>query len=248
MTNDNVYWTQETEDAIIWYNKETDLNIKNQIFEAYLYKPFYRMCEGKLNDGEIGYREFVDYENCIKDGVDHLTSIIHKYNPEKYSIKKPNEKTTSFGYFCVCIRYYYIEKSRKALKQRQTELPLVVSDSDNDNEDIPHNVDYSTVGVLCDSNGEENDILTLKQSTLLNGMYEHFTNRPFDRMYKKNDLRMLKLINDVIIDKTIKIDWGSQSNTSKLAKVGNININTLYKRFSLLLRIYKQEKKVCVLE
>ena len=78
----NLYWTKETEQAVIDYNNTDDPLLKNQIFNTHLYKPLSKMTEimirkfgyFKLYNMKLNY----DISDCIEDTIErakHFANI-----------------------------------------------------------------------------------------------------------------------------------------------------------------------------
>ena len=44
-----LYFTQDTEDAIIAYNNELDYDLRNKVFNEYIHKPLMKMCENLVH-------------------------------------------------------------------------------------------------------------------------------------------------------------------------------------------------------
>jgi len=50
-----IYFTQDTENAIIEYIKETDENVRNNTFKHRIYAPFLKLTEIIINKGSFSY-------------------------------------------------------------------------------------------------------------------------------------------------------------------------------------------------
>lgn len=105
----NVYWTEETEQAIIDYNNETNERIKNQIFSQQIHYPLTRLVEAVYNQVKPQY--VLDSQNDLMNEVlSHLLSIFPRLN---------ENKGRSFSYLTVSARNYFIIESKKGYKKAQ---------------------------------------------------------------------------------------------------------------------------------
>ena len=106
----NTYFTQETQDAIIEYNKESDPSKKDKIFQDSIYYPFYKLAENIINRWQFySYMEVDTVEDLKLDVVAMLVlSKMEGYNPEKGK---------AFSYFGTIVKRWLIEYNNKNYKQ-----------------------------------------------------------------------------------------------------------------------------------
>ena len=52
-----IYFTQETEDAIVKYNKTTDLEEREELYREYIEAPFDKLVENVINRFKFPYME-----------------------------------------------------------------------------------------------------------------------------------------------------------------------------------------------
>lgn len=102
-----MYFTQETEDAIIAYNKETDLDIRNAIFQEKIHHPFQKLVENVYNTFKFSYFE-TGPQDVQKECLTHLVSNMHKFDPTRQSKADPKRKTKAFAYFSIIAKHYLI--------------------------------------------------------------------------------------------------------------------------------------------
>ena len=102
-----MYFTQETEDAIVAYNKETDMNIREQIFLGKILQPFQKLVENVLNTFKFSYFE-TGPQDVQKECLTHLVANMHKFDPHRQSKIDPAKKTTAFAYFSIIAKHYLI--------------------------------------------------------------------------------------------------------------------------------------------
>ncbi len=93
-----MYFTQDTEDAIVQYNNETDPNIRNTIYEEKIKHPFEKIVENIFNTFKFSYFETGPLE-VQKETIAHLVSNMHKFE---------KEKGKAFGYFSIIAKHYLI--------------------------------------------------------------------------------------------------------------------------------------------
>lgn len=110
-----VYFSQETEDAIIQYNACADEAERNRIFEDKIYHPFLKISECIMNTFKIDNFD-MSAKDVQLDTVSHLSKQLHKFNNTKMSNKTLGKKTSAFGYFSTIAKYYLIQRSNTNYK------------------------------------------------------------------------------------------------------------------------------------
>jgi len=108
----NLYWTKETEQAVIDYNNTDDPLLKNQIFNTHLYKPLSKMTEimirkfgyFKLYNMKLNY----DISDCIEDTIGFVVTKIHYFDPSK--------GFKAFSYLSLVIKHYLMQQNMKDTK------------------------------------------------------------------------------------------------------------------------------------
>lgn len=119
------YWTQETEDAIILYNKTDDMEIRESIFINQIQKPLEKMVENVFNVFRFDYVDDGPL-NAMKETVTHCVQQLHTFK---------KEKGKSFGYFSTVAKYFLIQKNQKHLlsNKRNVEITAIMDDTDENN-------------------------------------------------------------------------------------------------------------------
>ncbi len=102
-----MYFTQETEDAIILYNKTEDSALREQIFREKILQPFQKLVENVFNTFKFSYFE-TGPQDVQKECLTHLVANMHKYDPTRCSKKDPKKKTKAFAYFSIIAKHYLI--------------------------------------------------------------------------------------------------------------------------------------------
>jgi hypothetical protein len=97
-TKKKLYFTQETEDAIVLYNSTEDPVERNKIYNDHISYPFDKLAENILNTFKFSYFQ-CSHEDVQRETVSNLVSNIHKY-------KQENGK--AFSYFSIIAKNFLI--------------------------------------------------------------------------------------------------------------------------------------------
>ncbi len=165
------YWTQDTENAIIEYNNETDDYKRNILFENKIYPALLKLSENVFNVHKISYSDFDnDKQRAYEDGVTFLSGILHKFKPN--TLNKENKNSTAYSYFNRCIMHYYFYNSNKNYKNQKKYCSLEqFHEDDNDFlEKILYDQQMNNVDVDVDT------ILTSKQGKDIEKMFQFWKN------------------------------------------------------------------------
>ena len=138
----NVYFTKETEDAIVKYNNTEDYELKNLIYERYIHYPFYKLCENITDSFKFHNTEVDNLDHLYQEIIIYLLSKIHLYKPE-------NGK--AYSYFGTSVKRWLIGYNRTIYAKKISHDDITeMSDDDSPYQYDPHD---------CDSN-ECNDKLS----------------------------------------------------------------------------------------
>jgi len=108
-----MYFTQETEDAIIAYNKSKSQKDKNQIYRDKIQYPFDKLAENVLNTFKFSYFD-VPKEDVQKEVVAVLIQKIHMFK---------EGKGKAFSYFSIVAKNYLILNNNSNYKRyKKTDL------------------------------------------------------------------------------------------------------------------------------
>lgn len=102
-----MYFTQETEDAIVAYNKEENSDAREKIFRDQILQPFQKLVENVFNTFKFSYFE-TGPQDVQKECLTHLVANMHKFDPNRQSKVNPNQKTKAFAYFSIIAKHYLI--------------------------------------------------------------------------------------------------------------------------------------------
>jgi len=109
----NYYFNQDTEDAIVAYNKSDDFDKRNAIYNEHIDYPFNKLAENVLNTFKFIYFDS-EPQDVMKEVVSFLVLNIHKYQ---------EGKGKAFSYFSVVAKNYLILKNNNNYKRyKKTEL------------------------------------------------------------------------------------------------------------------------------
>jgi len=93
-----MYFTQDTEDAIIEFNSTEDVDKRNELYRTRIQRPFEKLAENIFNTFKFTYFE-VGPLDAQKEVVSFLVSNIHKFQPGKGK---------AFSYFSIVAKHYLI--------------------------------------------------------------------------------------------------------------------------------------------
>ena len=115
----NYYFTQETEDAIILYNKEENPAIRNVIYNKHIDYPFDKLAENIIHTFKFYYFD-VSPNEVKHEVVSFLVMNMHKFK---------EGKGKAFSYFSVVAKNYLILNNNANYKKYKTHHDLIVLDS-----------------------------------------------------------------------------------------------------------------------
>jgi len=115
----NYYFTQETEDAIIRYNKEENPAIRNRIYSKEIDYPFDKLAENIIHTFKFYYFD-VSPDEVKHEVVSFLVMNMHKFK---------EGKGKAFSYFSVVAKNYLILNNNANYKRYKTHHDLIVLDS-----------------------------------------------------------------------------------------------------------------------
>lgn len=148
-----VYFTQDTEDAIIQYNSSQDDAERNHIYEDKIYKPFLKIAECIMNKFKIENFD-MSPQDVQRDVVSHLTKKLHKFDATKMSTKTLGKKTTAFAYFSTIAKHYLLQESNTNYKGWKN----IISVPFNDSTDEVDNLITNNIQLRCDIRDDSENI------------------------------------------------------------------------------------------
>jgi hypothetical protein len=102
-----MYFTQDTEDAIVEYNKIENVDLRENIFRERIHYAFSKLVENVFNTFKFSYFE-TGPQDVQKECLTHLVANIHKFDPTRVSKLDPTKKAKAFAYFSIIAKHYLI--------------------------------------------------------------------------------------------------------------------------------------------
>jgi DNA-directed RNA polymerase specialized sigma subunit len=113
----NYYFTQETENYIVAYNRSQDSEYRAKIFTDHIYYPFYKLAENIIHTFKFYYTEVDDLEDLKHEIVTVLLEDkIHKFDP--------NNGAKAYSYFQTIVKRWLINYNDKNYKKVKKSLGL----------------------------------------------------------------------------------------------------------------------------
>jgi len=117
----NVYFTQDTEDAILEYLKSKDPKKRNQIFNERIDYAFHKLTENIIHTFKFYYTEVDTIPELQHEVVAFLLEKLHLYKPEKGK---------AFSYFGTIAKRYLILYNNANYKKLKDKAPVEAVDED----------------------------------------------------------------------------------------------------------------------
>ena len=124
----NIYFTQETENAIVKYNNSTDDEERNKIFQTDIYPVFLKLTEYIINT----YKIFNTGENNISENgtIVNIQNEVIQFLHKKMQLFNPEVGAKAYSYFGTIAKRYLILTSQNAnkIQFRSTTLSTIEED------------------------------------------------------------------------------------------------------------------------
>ena len=127
------YFTQDTEDAIVLYNKTTDFEVRSRLYNDRIHYGFFKLTENIIHTFKFYYTEVDNIEDLQHEVITFLLSKIHLFNPEKGA--------KAYSYFGTIAKRYLILSNQKNYKKRVDTAPIEILE---ENENHSYNIDDIT--------------------------------------------------------------------------------------------------------
>ncbi len=114
-----LYFTQDTEDAIIAYTAEESQHLRNKVYNDYIHKPLQKMTESLIHR-----YKFYHFDAVTKDVQHEVIAFILEKLP-KYS----KEKGKAFSYFSIVAKNYLIQNNYKHYNRKKAKAPVLAIDT-----------------------------------------------------------------------------------------------------------------------
>jgi hypothetical protein len=112
----NVYFTKETENAIVLYNSTADEVKKSQIYQDKIHYAFFKLTENIIHTYKFYYTETDNIEDLQHEIIVFLLSKIHLYDQTK--------GTKAYSYFGTIVKRWLILNNNKNYKTQQNRTEL----------------------------------------------------------------------------------------------------------------------------
>jgi hypothetical protein len=124
------YFTQDTEDAIVLYNKTTDPEVRSRLYNDRIHYGFFKLTENIIHTFKFYYTEVDNIEDLQHEVITFLLSKIHLFNKDKGA--------KAYSYFGTIAKRYLILSNQKNYKKRIDTAPVEVLEED---ESHSYNID-----------------------------------------------------------------------------------------------------------
>ena len=118
----NVYFTKDTEDAIVEYNHSTDFEERNRIYNERIHYAFFKLTENIIHTFKFYYTEVDNIEDLQHEVITFLLSKIHLFDQSKGA--------KAFSYFGTIAKRYLILSNQKNYKKRVETSPVASIEED----------------------------------------------------------------------------------------------------------------------
>lgn len=118
-----MYFTQDTEDAIIQYNTTENQEEREKIFVDRILQPFQKLVENIFNTFKFSYFKSGP-QDAQKECLTHLVANIHKFDPNRKSKINPEKKAKAFAYFSIIAKHYLILLNNTNHKEFNTNVEI----------------------------------------------------------------------------------------------------------------------------
>lgn len=125
-----MYFTQETEDAIIAYNLEENIDLRETIFREKIHQPFQKLVENVFNTFKFSYFD-TGPQDVQKECLTHLVANMHKFDPERQSKTDPNKKAKAYSYFSIIAKHYLILLNNGVWKRQRQHIEISEEKEEN---------------------------------------------------------------------------------------------------------------------
>ena len=166
----NVYFTQDTENAIVLYNNTLDPEEKSKIYERKIHYAFFKLTENIIHTFKFYYTEVDNIEDLQHEIITFLLTKIHLFDPSKGA--------KAYSYFGTIVKRYLIISNTKNYKKQVDKVPV---------EELETNEDYS---YTLDDDGQHKDRL----SYFIDDYTEYVTENIFDLFPKEDDAKIADAI------------------------------------------------------
>lgn len=206
----NVYFTEETEEAILKYRKAKSYDEKNRLYNEKIHYAFYKLAENIIHTFKFYYTDVDNIEDLKYEVISFLLQKIDLYD---------QSKGKAYSYFGTIVKRYLILYNQKNYKKMTAKIEF---------KEI-HN-DESTIKKLI----EEPITNELDRFHVINEFIEYIDSNLFDMFEKPDELKAANAILE-IFKKREKIDIFNKKAIfiyiKEIADVPSLTITKVIKKF-----------------
>jgi len=118
-----VYFTQDTEDAIVLYNNTPDPEVRSTIYSDRIHYAFFKLTENIIHTFKFYYTEVDEIEHLQHEVITFLLSKMHHFDPTKGA--------KAYSYFGTIAKRYLIISNQKNYKKRVDKAPVSLLEEDD---------------------------------------------------------------------------------------------------------------------
>tara|TARA_Y100000114_G_scaffold64127_1_gene58724 strand:- start:8666 stop:9370 length:705 start_codon:yes stop_codon:yes gene_type:complete len=117
------YFTQETEDYIVLYNKTEDADIRSKIYEDHIHYPFFKLTQNIIHTFKFYHTEVQNLEHLQHEIITFLLSKIHLFDPSRGA--------KAYSYFGTIVKRWLILYNTKNYKKKINKVDVDILTSEN---------------------------------------------------------------------------------------------------------------------
>jgi len=117
------YFTQETENAIVAYNLNTNPEERSRIYSEKIHYAFFKLTQNIIHTFKFYYTEVENIEDLQHEIITFLLTKIHLFDPSK--------GTKAYSYFGTIVKRWLILYNENNYKKRVNSSPIETLEEDN---------------------------------------------------------------------------------------------------------------------
>jgi hypothetical protein len=116
------YFTQETEDYIVLYNKSKDSDERSRIYEKYIHYAFFKLTQNIIHTFKFYHTEVEELEHLQHEIIIFLLSKIHLFDPTRGA--------KAYSYFGTIVKRWLILYNTKNYNKKISKIEIGELDND----------------------------------------------------------------------------------------------------------------------
>ena len=117
------YFTQETEDYIVLYNKTKSPKVRSKIYEDHIHYPFFKLTQNIIHTFKFYHTEVQNLEHLQHEIITFLLSKIHLFDPSRGA--------KAYSYFGTIVKRWLILYNTKNYKKKINKVGVEVLTNEN---------------------------------------------------------------------------------------------------------------------